>query len=159
MDSRKILWIIFIILGLVFVIYPMYSTKTVSLLAGFCLIVFGFAEIINGFYVWNIMKYVSVLKILLGCIAVLLGLMFFYYFEALAFFVAFKFYIIAFIMIFVGILGLVYESMVSKVASILMFIMGVIAVFLAVYSIAEPLYATILIGICLILDGICFFID
>ena len=38
MDYRKILGIIFIILGLLFVIYPLYSAEAVSWIAGICLI-------------------------------------------------------------------------------------------------------------------------
>lgn len=159
MDFRKILGILFIILGLIFIVYPMYSASVVSLVVGFCLITFGFAELISGFYTWSIIRYIAVSKMILAIIAIMLGIMFLYEIDALSFLVGFKFYIIAFVMIFVGILGLVMESTLSKLASILILIMGVIAVFLALYSIAEPLYATILVGICLILDGICFVIE
>ena len=159
MDYRKILGIIFIILGLIFVIYPFYSSEVVSLLVGFCLIVFGFAELINGFYTWVIMRSAGAIKILLAIILILFGILFIYKIDALSFLVGFKFYIIAIVMMIVGILGLVSENMTSKIASALIFIMGIIAVFLAVYSIEDPLYATVLVGVCLILDGICFFLE
>ena len=48
MDYRKVLGIIFIILGLLFAVYPVYSAATVSWIAGICLIAFGFASIIDG---------------------------------------------------------------------------------------------------------------
>ena len=38
--------ILFIILGLLFIIYPLYSAAAVSFIAGICLIAFGFAAII-----------------------------------------------------------------------------------------------------------------
>ena len=53
MDYGKILGIIFIIWGLLFVIYPLYSTEAVSWIAGICLIAFGFASIIDGFSIWE----------------------------------------------------------------------------------------------------------
>ena len=49
MDNNKILGIIFMIFGLLFVIYPLYSAEAVSWIAGICLIAFGFASIIDGF--------------------------------------------------------------------------------------------------------------
>ena len=61
-------------------------------------------------------------------------------------------------MIFIGILGLFSgDETVSKLTSILIIIIGIIAIFLAFYSLVEPLYAAILVGICLILEGIALF--
>ena len=47
MDYRKLLGILFIILGFIFTIYPVYSAEAVSWIAGICLIAFGFASIID----------------------------------------------------------------------------------------------------------------
>ena len=38
-------------------------------------------------------------------------------------------------------------------------IIGIIAIILAVYSITEPIYAAILIGLCLIIQGVRFYLD
>ena len=78
MDYRKILGILFMIMGLIFVVYPFYSAEAVSWIAGICLIAFGFASIIDGFSVWSMMAHVSILKILLGMCAMLFGLLFIY---------------------------------------------------------------------------------
>ena len=158
MDYRKILGIIFIILGLLFVIYPLYSTAAVSWIAGICLISFGFASIIDGFSIWSMMAHVSLINILLGICAILLGLLFIYEISALSFILAYLFYLVAFVMIFIGIVGLVFGlDSISRIASVLILILGIIAVFFAAYSIAEPLYTAILVGICLIMEGITFF--
>ncbi|WP_406534159.1 DUF308 domain-containing protein [Methanobrevibacter sp.] len=53
MNYKTILGILFIILGLIFAVYPMYSAEAVSWIAGLCLIAFGFASIIDGFSVFN----------------------------------------------------------------------------------------------------------
>ena len=157
MDYRKILGIIFIILGLLFVIYPLYSTEAVSWIAGICLIAFGFASIIDGFSIWSMMTHVSLINILLGICAILLGLLFIYEISALSFILAYLFYLVAFVMIFIGIVGLVFGlDSISRIASVLILILGIIAVFFAAYSIAEPLYTAILVGICLIMEGITF---
>jgi uncharacterized membrane protein HdeD (DUF308 family) len=157
MDYRKILGIIFIILGLIFVIYPLYSGAAVSWIAGICLIAFGFASIIDGFSVWAMMAHISAIKILLGICAMLFGLLFIYRIDALSFIVAYLFYFVGFVLIFVGILGIfVGFGTVSKLASVLILILGFIACYLAAVSLAEPLYVAIIVGICLIMEGIAF---
>ena len=101
MTYKKVLGILFIILGFIFTIYPMYSAEAVSWIAGICLIAFGFASIIDGFSVWSMMTHVSAINILLGMFAMLLGLLFIYKIDALSFLVGYLFYLIAFILIFV----------------------------------------------------------
>lgn len=157
MDFRKVLGIIFIILGLIFAIYPMYSAEAVSWIAGICLICFGFASIIDGFSVWSMMAHVSLINILLGICAILLGLLFIYKIDALSFIVAYHFYLIAFILMFVGIFGIFFAlDTMSRIVSLLVLILGIVAVYLAFCSIAGPLYVAIIVGICLILEGILF---
>ncbi|WP_407424190.1 DUF308 domain-containing protein [Methanobrevibacter sp.] len=157
MDYRKILGIIFIILGLLFVVYPLYSAQAVSWIAGICLIAFGFASIIDGFSVWSIMAHVSVINILLGICAILFGILFIYRIDALSFMVGYLFYLVGFILILVGLLGIfVGIGTISRLSSVLILILGIVAVFLAAYSIAQPLYTAILVGICLIMEGITF---
>ena len=157
MDYRKLLGILFIILGFIFTIYPVYSAEAVSWIAGICLIAFGFASIIDGFSVWSRMAHVSGINILLGICAILFGILFIYKIDALSFLVAYQFYLIAFILIFIGISGIVYGfETISRAASVLILILGIIAVFCAVFSIAQPLYTAIIVGICLIMYGITF---
>lgn len=158
MDLRKLLGIIFIILGLLFIVYPMYSAAAVSWIAGICLIAFGFASIIDGFSVWSMMAHVSAIKILLGICAILFGILFIYEIDALSFLVGYIFYLIAFVMIFVGIAGIFFGfDSISRLTSVLILILGIVALFLAAFSIAQPLYTAILVGICLIMEGITFF--
>ncbi|WP_407432840.1 DUF308 domain-containing protein [Methanobrevibacter sp.] len=160
MDYGKVLGIIFIILGILFIVYPFYSATAVSWIAGICLIVFGFASIISGFSVWSMMAHVSIINILLGILAMLLGFLFIYQIDALSFLLAYQFFLIAFVMVLFGIFGIFSgPDVLSKVASALIFILGILTVILAFYSIAQPLYAAIFVGICLILEGIVFFVS
>ena len=155
MELRKILGIIFIILGLIFIIYPMYSAAVVSLIAGICLICFGFASIVTGCTVWSIMTHVSVLDIVIGIFAVLIGFLFIFKIDALAFLSAYLFYLVAFVLIIVGFFGIFFAfDTVSRVISVLITILGFIAAFLAAFLLAEPLYVAILVGIGLILEGL-----
>ena len=155
MDTRKILGILFIILGLLFIIYPMYSSAAVSWIAGICLICFGIAAIFDGFSVWSMMAHVSALDILIGICAILFGILFIYEIDALSFIVAYIFYLVAFVLICMGFFGIFFGiNTTSRLTSLLILIVGIIAVYLAVYSIAQPLYVAILVGICLILEGL-----
>jgi uncharacterized membrane protein HdeD (DUF308 family) len=155
MESRQILGILFIILGLIFAVYPLYSSAAVSWIAGIGLIVFGLASIIKGFSVWSMMAHVSGIDILLGICAILFGILFIYRIDALSFIVAYMFYFIGFILIFVGIIGIFFAlGSISRLTSVLILILGIVAVILAAYAIAEPLYVAIIVGICLILEGI-----
>ena len=157
MDYRKVLGILFIIMGIIFAVYPVYSAEAVSWIAGICLIAFGFASIIDGFSVWSMMAHVSLINILLGICAMLFGLLFIYKIDALSFIVAFHFYLIAFLLIFAGIFGIFFAlNTTSRLISVLVLILGIVAVYLAFASIAQPLYVAIIVGICLIMEGILF---
>ncbi len=157
MDYKKILGILFIIMGIIFAVYPVYSAQAVSLIAGISLIAFGFASIIDGFSVWSMMTHVSVIKILLGICAMLFGLLFIYEIDALSFIVAFHFYLIAFVFILFGISGIFFgPDTTSRLVSVLVLILGIVTVYLAFASIAAPLYVAIIVGICLIMEGILF---
>ena len=161
MNYMKILGILYIILGLLFIVFPFYSAGAVSLIAGVSLIAFGFATIIDGFTVWSRMTHLSALKILLGICTIIFGILFLYKIDALSFIVAFQFYLISFVMILIGIIGLLLGSeTLSKVAAFLIIILGAISFFVATFALANPLYTAILVGICLIMEGIiCFATD
>jgi uncharacterized membrane protein HdeD (DUF308 family) len=135
----------------------MYSAEAVSWIAGICLIAFGFASIIDGFSVWSMMAHVSLLNILLGICAILFGILFIYRIDALSFIVGYLFYLVGFILILVGIFGIVFSfESISRLASVLILILGIVAVYLAFISLAQPLYVAIIVGICLIMEGIVF---
>ena len=160
MDYKKILGILFIILGILFAVYPVYSASAVSLIAGISLIAIGLASIIDGFSVFSVMTHISGIKILLGILAILFGVVFIYEIDALSFIVGFHFYLIAIVLILIGIMGLfTVPDAKSKLAAVLIIILGIITTFLAAFAIAQPLYTAIIVGICLIMYGIIFFVS
>ncbi len=62
-------------------------------------------------------------------------------------------------MIAFGIIGLVSKvTKVSTFASILVLIMGIVAIALAAYAINQPVYIAIIIGIVLIIEGVNLFL-
>ena len=57
-------------------------------------------------------------------------------------------------MIFIGIAGLFSGEGVSKLASILIIILGIIAFILGGTSLTNPIFAAVLIGVALIIQGV-----
>ena len=78
--------------------------------------------------------------------------------NALPFLVGLQFYLVGIIMILFGITGLITDSKISKISSLLILIMGVLAFILAFNSLVNPIYAAILLGVSLIIQGIRTFI-
>ena len=158
LNLEKIFGILFMILGLIFIIFPIFSADTISIIVGLSLLFFGFASVINGFSLWNMSTF-SKINLIIGIISIIFGILFIFAINALSFLVGFQFYIIGFIMIFCGIVGIISNSALSKTTSLLILIIGIIAIVLAVYSITQPIYAAILIGLCLIIQGVRFYLD
>lgn len=159
MELNKITGILVMILGLIFIIFPMFSSELVSVIVGLSLLCFGIASIINALSTWNISTYFSMVNLVLGIIAIIFGVLFMFFIDAVSFLVGFQFYIIGFIMILFGIVGIISESKVSKLTSLIILLVGIVAIALAVFSVTQPIYAAILIGICLIILGLKMFIE
>ena len=57
-------------------------------------------------------------------------------------------------MILAGIVGIFSDSQMGKIASIFLIILGIISIALGGLSIDQPLFAAILIGVALIVQGV-----
>ena len=159
MDFKKTLGILFAILGLIFIVFPIISSQAVSVVAGVCLIAFGIATLVDGISFWRVMASVSAIKVLIGILAIIFGFLFFYDIDVLSFLVGYLFYLLAFVLVFSGLMGLFSQRVVSKAASIIIFILGLIAIYLAFFSITHPIYAAVLVGICLVMEGLMIYFE
>ena len=160
MAFEKTSGIIFIILGLIFIIFPMFSTGLVSIIVGLSLLFFGISAAIMGFNMRNAFRIFSLISIIIGIIAIILGILFIFYINAVAFLVAFEFYIVGFIMVIFGITGLLAQAnRISKFTSILVLLMGVVAIALGAFAGDNPIYVAIVIGIVLLVEGIAYILD
>ena len=157
MNNTKLLGILLILLGIIFIAYPLVSASVVSIFAGLSLISLGLVLIFNAFSLWSIATGRSVLEVLLGFFLMLLGFMFFVDLAPLAFLTAYNFYLIAIILMIVGIFGIVYGEGISKWGSVLTLILGIIAFLLGVFAISDPLLIVVLIGVVLIVRGVLYF--
>ena len=156
MDNNKGMGLFSIILGLIFIIFPMISESLISIIIGFSLLFFGISAAYTG---WDMKKYANNmyanLFIAIGIIAAIFGFLFIFYIDALSFLVGIQFYLIGFILIIFGIAGLLSRAgTVSLLTSILVIVMGIIAIALAAFAMAQPIYIAIIIGIILIIEGL-----
>ena len=160
MDYKKYAGISFIILGLIFILFPMFSSELVSIIVGLSLVFFGISAAFMGYTLKDRQKEVAITIILIGIISIILGLLFIFYINAISFLVAFQFYIVGFIMILFGITGLVSRaSKISNFTSILVLLMGIVAIALGVFAGENPIFLAIVIGIVLIIEGIAYLLD
>ena len=57
-------------------------------------------------------------------------------------------------MILAGVVGLISDSKMGKIASVLILILGIISIAIGGFSIDQPKFAAILIGVALIIQGV-----
>ena len=150
MEPNKISGILSVILGLIFIICPFFGTAALSIIIGISLIFFGIAVLLTG---------LNAINIIVAILAIIVGIIFVTNIAALSIVFALEFYIIGIILILAGIAGLISDVQISKIASILVIVLGIIAFALGGLSIDQPIFAAILIGVALIIRGIGVYID
>lgn len=155
MDSNKYLGIVLILLGLIFMAFPVFSSVLFSVLVGTGLMLLGIATILLGVNIRHESGLVSALTIILGIIGMVIGILFVFYLDAVSILVSLEFYIIGAIMLVIGICGLITKGDAkAKISAVLIIFLGIISFLIAVFALAQPIYIAILIGIVLILDGL-----
>ncbi len=148
--QKKILGILTIILGLIFIAFPVFSSIFTSQVLGLSIIVFGIVSVFAG-----LNRELSAGYILVGILSVLFGLILTFNVLALPIIVALQFYIIAILMVFYAILALVeIRSPETIVAAILIIIFAIVVFLIGYITILDPVMAPILIGLALIVQGI-----
>ena len=157
METGKIAGIVSIVLGLMFIVFPMFSSELVSAIVGVSLIFLGISIFLMGMTMHSYEMPFSIVAFAIGAITVLLGIGFIFFFDALSFLVGFQFYIIGFIMIAFGITGFISRfSKSSAFSSIIVLIMGVVLIALGAFAVKEPIFIAIIIGVVLIIEGVSF---
>lgn len=156
MDINRSAGIISVILGLIFILFPMFSSGLISIIVGLSLLFFGISAAFMG---WNMRDGINNtggnIILIIGIIAVIFGFLFIFYIDALSFLIGLQFYIVGFIMIIFGIAGLISRmNRFSLFTSILVLIMGIVLIALAVFAMNQPIYIAIIIGVVLIIEGI-----
>lgn len=152
--------IFFLVLGLIFILFPMFSSELVSIIVGLSLVFFGISAAFTGYTLKDLRKEIAAVVIIIGIISIILGLLFIFYLNAISFIVAYQFYVVGFIMIIFGISALLSKTgRISNFTSILVLLMGIVAIALAIFAGNNPIYLAIIIGVVLIIEGIAYLLD
>lgn len=156
MGMERIAGFLYIIFGLLLIIFPIFSSAFVSVMIGFALLCFGMAALSMGIILpENYSKMYSYLSASIGIISILLGFMFMFFLNALTFLTSLQFYIVGFIMMAYGMVGIVYiDDKRDAFRSLLLLILGVLTVVLAVVAASQPIFIAIIIGVALIVQGV-----
>jgi membrane protein HdeD len=155
--NNVLLGILAIILGILVMVFPLFSVFTASVLAGFAVIFLGIWLLVQSFGIWSANKGVSVAYLILGLIAIIGGIGLFGSVAAFSFLVSFWLYFAGFFLIMSGIMSLfVKEGTTGKGIGGAGIILGILYIILASYA-WNPYYLALLIGIWLIIDGITLF--
>ena len=154
MESNKIWAILSIILGLILIIFPMFSSNLISILIGAIVLIFGVGLCYSGIISKEISTAFSSIAAVFGVVMIILGLAFIFGSNALSFLVGLQFYIIGFILIIVSAIGLLGGLPIQKTSSIITLILGIVILFIAIFAANNPILITIILGIALIANGV-----
>lgn len=160
MDNEKVAGIFYLVVGLIFILFPMFSAELVSIIVGLSLVVLGISIALTGYNLRGMQKEVPIIVIIIGIITIIIGLLFIFYVNAISFIVAIQFYVVGFIMIILGICGLLTKTgRMTNFSSILFILMGIIAIALGMFSGDNPIFLAILIGVVLVIEGVAFLLN
>lgn len=160
MDIKRNAGILLAILGLIFIIFPIFSIELVSIIVGLSLLFFGISSVFLGYNMRDQIHAIAIASIITGIIAIVLGFIFIFYIDALAFLASIEFYIVGIIMIVFGITALFSKiTRFSTFTSLLVFIMGIVLIALAVTTFTQPIYIAMILGVVLIIEGISMILD
>ena len=155
MGLNKAVGLLSIILGLIFIIFPMFSAELVSVIVGASLLFFGILTVYIGFTMRHDTDVLAIATMIIGLLAIVFGILFMFYIDAMSFLIGLQFYIVGFIMILFGIVGLISGiTRISLFTSILVLIMGIVTIALAIFAVDQPIYVATIIGIVLIIEGV-----
>lgn len=160
MAYERFAGLLYMVLGLMLIIFPMFSSAVISVIIGFALVCFGMATMSLGFVFGEEFENIySYLTILIGFISLLFGIMFMFFLNALTFLASLQFYIVGIIMMAYGLVGFLYLSEKKyTIYSLIILILGILTVVVAAFLASQPILIAILIGITLIVEGAFFIV-
>jgi uncharacterized membrane protein HdeD (DUF308 family) len=150
---NALLGILAIILGILVMAFPLIGVFAASALAGVGILFLGIWLFAQSFESWESSKGISILLLLLGLIAIILGIGLFGNILAFSIFVSLWFYIGGLFLIISGIFSLFGGNTAAKGVGGLGIVLGILYMILAMYA-WDPFYLALLIGIWLIITGV-----
>ena len=155
--NNVLLGILAIILGILVIAFPLFSVFAASVLAGFAIIFLGIWLLVQSFGTWSASKGASIASLILGIIAIVVGIGLFGSILAFSFLASFWLYFTGFFLIISGIMSFfTQEGTTGKGVGGLGVILGILYIILGAYA-WNPFYLAFLIGLWLIIQGITLF--
>jgi uncharacterized membrane protein HdeD (DUF308 family) len=155
--NNALLGILAIILGILVIAFPLLGVFTVSVLAGIGILFLGIWLLIQSFGVWHVSKGTAIANLIIGLLAIIVGIGLFGNILAFSFLASFWLFLAGFFLIISGISSLATrEGAGGKGVGGIGIILGILYIILATYA-WNPYYLALIIGIWLIIDGIALF--
>lgn len=153
-EKNVLLGILAIILGLAVIVFPLISTFTLSIISGLGIMFLGVWLLIKSFNIAGDNLAAAVADLILGFIALFIGLGFLGNIAALSFITIMAIYVVGLFLILSGISTLMSaKDMKIQLIGGLGIILGILYMIIGVYAI-NPLFLAVLIGAFLIIAGI-----
>ena len=154
MENTKSLGIISIILGLIFMLFPVFAGSLTSIIIGLVFIFGGVMLIFSGISSFRESRALGILNIIVGIIVLILGIGFFLNLDAISFIYTFTFYFMGLVFVLTGITGLFTSSQgVSKLGSGLIILFGIVSFIVGGVFHGNVIFSAIFLGVSLLLEG------
>ncbi|AXV38123.1 MAG: DUF308 domain-containing protein [Methanobacteriaceae archaeon] len=157
--NNKLFGILAIILGLIVIAFPIAGVVAASILTGFIILLIGIWLLLAGINVWSDSKAAAALNLIVGIIALVIGVDLLLNILLFSFLAGFLLYLAGIFLIISGIVSLfARERKYALWGGVISIILGILYIILGTYAF-DPLYLGILIGLWLVINGIFLFVE
>jgi uncharacterized membrane protein HdeD (DUF308 family) len=151
--------LVLIILGLIVLAFPLLGVVPSALITGFLVLILGFGLLFGGIIELGESEGLESaglgsLEIILGIIALVLGIGFIYNPSLFAIVAGLIVYLVGIFLIVVGIVGMILKSGNSRWNGVVSLIIGILYLIMGTLFVSNPIYLGILIGLWLLISGV-----
>ena len=155
MAHERLAGLLYILIGFMLIICPMFSSTLISISIGFALVCLGMASISVGILIsGETNRTYSISSIVIGFISLIFGMLFIFFLNALTFLTSLQFYIVGILLAVYGVVGLIYLEGKYKIYSIVILVLGILNILLATFFASQPVLIAVLIGVALVVEGV-----
>ena len=145
--------LILIVLGLIVLAFPLLGIIPLSLLTGFIVLFLGLGLLLAGLMDMGESASVGIVQIILGIIALILGIGFIFNPGLFSWLIGFIVWITGLFLVIAGIIGILTKAGDSRWNGVIALIIGIIYIVIGTF-IANPVILGVLIGLWLLITGI-----
>jgi membrane protein HdeD len=145
--------VVLIILGLIVLVFPMLGLVSAGVIYGFIILLLGIGLIVAGLYEMEESVPLGILELILGIIALFLGVGCIFNPELFSFVLGFLVWITGLFLVFAGIFGAITRSGGGRWSGVAAIVIGLLFMLFG-HFMANPVILGILIGLWLLIAGI-----